>query len=97
MIPRLFGVVAYRLLAVDKSAPRLRVPLGPLLLLARLSEATLRPLGIQPQLHPRRMDFFIKSFSFSVAEARRLGYAPKTTVDEGMRETARWYLERELL
>jgi dihydroflavonol-4-reductase len=72
--------------------PRLRVPLAPVLLLARLTQLTLRPLGINPPLHPRRMDFFRKSFLFSTAEALSvLGFAPKYSFARGVRETAQWY------
>jgi len=60
-------------------------------------EGVLRPLGVQPPLHRRRMDFFRKSFGFSLEEARRLGYQPRIGLEEGMRATARWYLERGLL
>jgi nucleoside-diphosphate-sugar epimerase len=75
----------------------LRVPLGALMLVASVLEGVLRPLGVQPPLHRRRMDFFRKSFRFSVEDARRLGYEPRTGLEEGMRATAQWYLERGLL
>ena len=37
--------------------PRLHAPLLPFLVLAVLLEKTLRPLGVQPPLHRRRLDF----------------------------------------
>ncbi len=57
----------------------------------------LRPLGIQPPLHRRRMDFFRKSFSFSLQEASTLGYTPKVALEEGMRATGRWYADHGLV
>jgi nucleoside-diphosphate-sugar epimerase len=71
---------------------RLRVPLWPLLGTALILEKTLRPLGIQPPLHRRRMDFFTKSFYFSCVKAiNSLQFEPKTSFLEGASETAKWY------
>jgi nucleoside-diphosphate-sugar epimerase len=67
------------------------------MLTAAVLEGVLRPLGIQPPLHRRRMDFFRKSFAFSLEEAGALGYDPRVDLDEGMRATARWYRERGLV
>ena len=67
------------------------------LLIAAVLEGALRPLGIQPPLHRRRMDFFRKSFAFSLEEASALGYRPRVGLDEGMEATARWYMERGLV
>ncbi len=84
--------------ALDRRAPRLRVPMAPLLLLAGALEALLRPLGMQPPLHRRRMDFFRKSFAFRGEEARQLlDWRPTVDLDTGMRETARCYREAGLL
>jgi nucleoside-diphosphate-sugar epimerase/SAM-dependent methyltransferase len=68
------------------------VPFTPLYFTAATMESVLRPLGIQPPLHRRRMDFFKKSFQLSWKKAAvMLGYKPQTTFSEGIRETARWY------
>ena len=75
----------------------LRVPMAPLMLTAALLEGTLGRMGIQPPLHRRRMDFFRKSFEFSLQEAAALGFKPRVGLDEGMRATAQWYLERGLV
>ena len=69
-----------------------RIPAGPILLAAAIVEALLVPLGIEPPLHTRRVEFFVKSRAFSIAKARRiLGYDPKVDLDEGIRLTAEWY------
>jgi nucleoside-diphosphate-sugar epimerase/2-polyprenyl-3-methyl-5-hydroxy-6-metoxy-1,4-benzoquinol methylase len=72
--------------------PAFRLPIYPFTALAFLLEILLRPLGIQPPLHRRRMDFFRKSFSFLTAKARDLlGFAPQYSFQQGVAETARWY------
>jgi nucleoside-diphosphate-sugar epimerase len=89
------------LMAISRSLGReprvLRIPLAPLLVTAAVLEAALAPLGIQPPLHRRRMDFFRKSFSFSQGDASAIGYKPRVGLDEGMNATARWYADHGLL
>jgi dihydroflavonol-4-reductase len=68
------------------------VPAAPLQWAGALCEAILVPLGIEPPLHRRRVDFWTKSRAFSIAKARRLlGYDPKVDLDEGIARTATWY------
>jgi nucleoside-diphosphate-sugar epimerase len=81
-----------RELKVD--VPRLHLPLFPFRVLATTLEKTLRPLGIQPPLHERRLDFFRKSFALSWEKANRvLGFRPGTAFPLGVRRTAAWYTE----
>jgi nucleoside-diphosphate-sugar epimerase len=78
--------------------PRFRAPLWPFMAAAVVMESVLRPLGIQPPLHRRRMDFFKKSFVFRTDKSRRgLGFEPKVDFSEGARRTAQWYREQGLL
>jgi nucleoside-diphosphate-sugar epimerase len=71
---------------------RFRAPLFPFLMLAAILEAVLRPLGIQPPLHRRRMDFFKKSFTFSLDQPSKiLGFTPRFNFNQGAEETLRWY------
>jgi nucleoside-diphosphate-sugar epimerase len=71
-----------------------RAPLAPFLMLAVVVGKTCGPLGIQPPIHPRRMEFFSKSLVFSQEEASRiLGFIPQSTFEYGVRETAKWYRE----
>jgi nucleoside-diphosphate-sugar epimerase len=80
------------------SMPKFRVPLYPLLIAATIAEKTLRPFGIQPPLHRRRMDFFKKSFTFSQQKASNiLGFVPKTSFRQGVLETANWYEQMKYL
>lgn len=71
---------------------RLKLPLWPFLALATVMEGVLKPLGIQPPLHRRRMDFFRKSFVFKQDVANELlGFTPKVSFNQGAAETAKWY------
>jgi len=84
--------------AVGVQQKHWRAPLWPFMLLATIMETMLRPLGIQPPLHRRRMDFFTKSFRISTTKASNiLGFHCKTSFSEGTRETAKWYQENGLL
>ena len=63
--------------AVGRPVPRLALPFWPFLLAAHAGDGLLQPLGIKSPLHRRSLDFFDKSFAFSIEKAaRRLGYAP---------------------
>ena len=75
-----------------------KVPLSLMLMIATVMEAILRPMGIQPPLHRRRMDFFKKSFLFSPNKAHdMLGFEPRYSFYEGVVKTAQWYKEKQLL
>ena len=78
--------------------PKLKLPLFLILSMACILEGILRPLGIQPPLHRRRIDFFRKSFYFSQEHAqKKLKFEPKIDFSEGVRKTAKWYQEMNLL
>jgi hypothetical protein len=47
---------------------KLRLPFWPFLVLAVIMETTMRPLGLQPPLHRRRLDFFQEELLFLHAE-----------------------------
>jgi len=83
---------------LGKRPRRLRVPLLLLLAAAFAMETVLKPVGIKPPLHRRRLDFFRKSFHFSARKASdMLGFVPKFSFEEGVKETLRWYRERGYL
>ncbi len=80
------------------AGPRIHVPLAPFTLLALLLETTLRPMGIQPPIHRRRLNFFRKSVTLDDTKARKLlDFEPAVDFAEGARRTAAWYQETELL
>jgi dihydroflavonol-4-reductase len=71
-----------------------RIPARPLQWAGDLVEAICVPLGLEPPLHRRRVDFWTKSRAFTIEKARRLlGYDPKVDLDEGIARTAAWYRE----
>jgi dihydroflavonol-4-reductase len=71
-----------------------RVPAAPLQWTGSLCEAICVPLGIEPPLHRRRVDFWTKSRAFSTDKARRLlGYAPQVDLEEGVARTVASYRE----
>jgi len=69
-----------------------RIPARPVQWAGDVVEAICVPLGLEPPLHRRRVDFWTKSRAFTIEKARRLlGYAPKVDLDEGIARTAAWY------
>jgi nucleoside-diphosphate-sugar epimerase/2-polyprenyl-3-methyl-5-hydroxy-6-metoxy-1,4-benzoquinol methylase len=84
--------------SVDATPPRIRLPFYPVWLTGLILETALRPLGIQPPLHRRRLDFFKKSFNFSRKKSiELLGLTPRIDFKEGVRRTAGWYKEMRLV
>jgi nucleoside-diphosphate-sugar epimerase len=78
--------------AARVAPPALRLPVWPFWLAGAACEAVCVPLGIEPPLYRRRVDFFTKSRAFDISRARReLGYAPQVGLDEGIRLTLDWY------
>jgi nucleoside-diphosphate-sugar epimerase len=77
---------------IGQDLPSLRVPLFPVEAVALLMEKTLRPMGIQPPLHRRRMDFFKKSYYFSQEKVSTiLGFHPQVAFKDGAIKTIEWY------
>ncbi len=73
-------------------APKVHLPVWPFWLAGAACEAVCAPLGIEPPLYRRRVDFFTKSRAFDISRARaELGYEPKVGLREGVRRTLAWY------
>jgi nucleoside-diphosphate-sugar epimerase len=71
-----------------------RVPAWPLQLAGTLVETVCVPFGIDPPIHRRRVDFWVKSRAFRIEKARRLlGYEPQFDLDEGIARTVAAYRE----
>ncbi|MGH8495787.1 MAG: NAD-dependent epimerase/dehydratase family protein [Gammaproteobacteria bacterium] len=84
--------------ALDTSLRPLRAPMTPFLAASIVLEKTFRPLGIQPPLHTRRLDFFRKSFACSGEKLHSvLGFRPEKDFATGARETAEWYAREGLI
>ena len=72
--------------------PRLHLPVWPFRAAGALCEAICAPLGVEPPIYRRRVDFFTKSRAFDISRARaELGYAPAIGLREGVARTLRWY------
>jgi nucleoside-diphosphate-sugar epimerase len=75
--------------------PRLHLPVWPVWAAGAACETVCVPLGIEPPLYRRRVDFFTKSRAFDISRAREeLGYAPAVGLREGVRRTLEDYRRR---
>lgn len=84
--------------ALDKSHPKWRVPFYPVFLASIVCDRVCRSLGIEPVLYPRRVEFFYKDRAFNVDKAKQLlGYRPKINLEEGLKRTADWYRQENLI
>jgi len=73
-------------------APWLYLPVFPFWLAGALCESICVPLGIEPPIYRRRVDFYTKSRAFDSTRARtEIGYDPKVTLKDGIRRTLEWY------
>lgn len=78
--------------------PRLRLPVWPVWVAGAVCEAICVPLGVEPPLYRRRVDFYRKSRAFDIARARKeLGYNPSIDLRTGIRRTAAWYRAQGML
>ena len=74
------------------SPPALHLPVWPFWLAGAACEAVCAPLGIEPPIYRRRVDFFTKSRAFDISRARaELGYSPQISLQEGIHRTLAWY------
>ena len=71
---------------------RLRFPVWPVWIAGAICEGVCVPLGVEPPLYRRRVDFFTKSRAFDISRARvELGYNPRVGLREGVRRCLEWY------
>jgi nucleoside-diphosphate-sugar epimerase len=72
--------------------PWLHLPVWPFWTAGAACEAICAPLGLEPPIYRRRVDFFTKSRAFDISRARaELGYDPKVGLRDGARRTLAWY------
>ena len=72
--------------------PTLHLPVWPFWIAGALCEAVCAPLGLEPPIYRRRVDFFTKSRAFDISRARaELGYAPQVSLRDGIARTLAWY------
>lgn len=72
--------------------PRWHFPVTPVYVAGFMCELLCKPLGINPPLYRRRVDFFRKTRCFVISKAKReLGFTPKTDLKTGIGLTVAWY------
>jgi dihydroflavonol-4-reductase len=72
--------------------PHLHLPVWPFWVAGAVCEAICVPLGIEPPLFRRRVDFYTKSRAFDITRARQeLGYEPRVGLRDGIAQTLTWY------
>lgn len=84
----------YRTISRLSGVPLLpfRVPAWPIQFAGSVVELLCRPFGIEPPLHRRRVDFFVKNRAFDTARAvRDLGFHPRHDFEEEARIVYTWY------
>lgn len=91
-LPSLNELVEAIAAALGKQPPRLlRLPAGPFLLLGTLCERVCVPIGINPPIYRRRVEFFIKNKAYDITKARdMLGFEPRTGMTAGLERTVQW-------
>ena len=73
-------------------APTLHLPVWPFHAAGAACEAICAPLGLEPPIYRRRVDFFTKSRAFDITRARAdVGFAPRVGLRDGIRRTLDWY------
>ena len=74
---------------------KFKVPTGIAKLGAVLCETLCRPLGIEPPIHRRRLDFFLRDQAFDISKIRNtLGFEPQIDVPTGVKRAVNWYREQ---
>ena len=78
--------------------PRMHWPVWPFWTAGLLCEMACVPLGIEPPIFRRRVDFYTKSRAFDTTRAHtELGFAPRVDLEDGIKVTAEWYRREGLL
>lgn len=73
----------------------IKLPVRPLFILGYFFELICRPLSIEPPLYRRRIAFFTKDRAFNTEKMQKiLNFSPAHSDEEGIQETAQWYLEQ---
>jgi len=75
-----------------------KIPARPVQELGSLVEMLCVPFGIEPPIYRRRVDFFTKDRAFDTTKARKeLGFCPRYTFEDEVRQICRWYRENKWL
>jgi dihydroflavonol-4-reductase len=84
--------------AAGSSLLPIKVPAGLAKLGATMCESLCKPLGLEPPIHHRRLDFFFRDQAFDINKIRQtLGFRPAVALEDGVQRTVQWYREHEWL
>jgi len=84
--------------ALNVPHPKLHVPAKPIQIAGSLCEFLCKPFNIRPPIFRSRVDFFVKTRAFNISKAKQLlGYSPKYDIIQGVKLTAQWYKDNNLL
>jgi nucleoside-diphosphate-sugar epimerase len=91
-VTTLNALVALVAEAAGVPVPTRHLPVWPFWMAGALCETICAPLGIEPPIFRRRVDFFTKSRAFDITRARtEIGFAPRVGLREGIRRALDWY------
>ena len=91
-VTTLNALVALVAEAAGVPVPTRHLPVWPFWMAGAVCEAICAPLGIEPPIFRRRVDFFTKSRAFDITRARtEIGFAPRVGLREGIRRALGWY------
>jgi nucleoside-diphosphate-sugar epimerase len=97
-IPNLNELIDTIAETIGSSKTKIHLPALPVQIAGTLCEKVCIPLGVDPPIYRRRVDFFVKSRAFDIAKAKmKLDYMPKVSFKEGIIKTADWYKQKGLL
>lgn len=83
---------------LDVPPPRLHLPVRPMQIAGTLCEAICKPVGIEPPIFRRRVDFFTKSRYFDGSKAgRELEFVPAQNFEQEIDDIIASYRDRDLL
>jgi nucleoside-diphosphate-sugar epimerase len=72
-----------------------KVPVQVAQLGATICEALCKPLRIEPPIHHRRLDFFVRNQAFDISKSQQiLGFEPQVNLRTGVTQTVNWYREQ---
>lgn len=95
---KLYDFVNYVAEYLGVKKPNLHLPVWPLWLLAILCERMGQILKISPPLYRARIDFFLNQQLFDLSKAYNLlDFKPKVSLEEGVKRTIEWYVEKNLI
>lgn len=78
--------------------PIFHIPAKPIQIAGSICETLCKPFNIRPPIFRSRIDFFTKTRAFDISKAKDLiGYSPKYDIITGIKLTAKWYKENNLI